>query len=700
MLTLCCFNVWAQTPENTVTDGDRSAKLTTSWRGKAVVSFSDRGDDDYRVGYFVKDGKILAERSLLGKQDADTNRLDLDLSANGEAFSAVIAHGEQTDLTLTGKIKAWDNSKGDNASDFSGLGALVVASDHAKVTLDGMDIQTKGFVRAAFIVDEQANLLVKNSTITALGANPFVDIYPGYANGANISKMVSPPWVLGIQGGVRTANMLGKQPTMTVLNTKVTAGGWGVLSIDGSQAPVMNVVDSDLRILTEAQGGMSAGNFAYSPRYGTGYGTYAIGGAVQNLYGTTVTGATYATIFTGGAANYAASNGDIVLADASGKALPMVTGKNRASRIDTVWGFMSHGDAVLNVSQGTQVNSAEATFLYKSGNAKIRFDAAKLTPQSGIILQMMDNDDRIVGGEMAAFNTEFNEKAGWPSENGNITAKMDLPKTTAAIRCQRPDGPPPGGMPPSGMPPSGNPPSGSPPMGNPPAGAPPAGSSPVGAPPMGNPPSGMPPNGCPPPHHTATEDSVAANDSNNGDNSGSMVGSDGLPVNSPHRQPVQNAAEVTFVNGDYRGDLFNGTGYYAQMAVPMHVVIGKGATLSGAISLTETRHVNEKGEQNTHFTINEYYYLGHVANRNFRNGDASAAVTLKDGGVWRVTGQSLLSRLTLTDGKIIADDNKTVVMTIDGKETAIEAGDYQGEIVISLKDVPIKSQRGGSLRPK
>ena len=31
--------------------------------------------------------------------------------------------------------------------------------------------------------------------------------------------MLSPPWVLGIQGGVRAANMLGNKSTLTVVNS-------------------------------------------------------------------------------------------------------------------------------------------------------------------------------------------------------------------------------------------------------------------------------------------------------------------------------------------------------------------------------------------------------------------------------------------------------------------------------------------------
>lgn len=128
-----------------------------------------------------------------------------------------------------------------------------------------------------------------------------------------------------------------------------------------------------------------------------------------------------------------------------------------------------------------------------------------------------------------------------------------------------------------------------------------------------------------------------------------------------------------------KGDLFNGSGYYGQDAKALDVVIGAGAVLDGAISATETRHINEKGEQNTHFTIKEFYYLGHVENRVFFNGDNVVEVVLKDGGVWNVTGDGIINALTVGEGCTF--NGKA---SIDGKEIAIEAGKkYEGVIAIS-----------------
>jgi len=365
---------------------------------------------------------------------------------------------------------------------------------------------------------------------------------------------------------------------------------------------------------------MSSGNFPYSSRYGSGYGTYMIGNAVQNFYGVNFKGMTYTTICRGGDAYYRSSSGNIELADAEGNAIETVTGKGSPSTINNVFGFMAHGGGSVNVLDGSIVNSEEATFLHKAGVVSFIADNAVLNPGSSIILQMIDDDDKTVGGSMAAFNTEFNEAAGWPSENGNVTKPGSV---TAG------DGP--------------------------------------GAPP--GPPEDQNSQGGPGP-----------------DGPGGPPGGPGGPGPGPG-PGGPGTAKLILTNGNYNGDVLNGSGYYKQTGNELEVSIGKGATLKGSISLTETRHIDENGKQNTHFTINEYYYLGHVENRNYRNETATVSVSLKDGGKWIVTGENLISELIVDNGTVEGMDGARVVMTVDGQEKEIKPGEtYSGDIVVSLID--------------
>jgi hypothetical protein len=216
--------------DNYVVDHRETWETVPTYEG-VVTSYTGRNPEQYSVGYYVEDGAIVGDLSLLG-DDAQVTDLDFDLIVydnvsdytDDEAdyiFNPVIAKGEGTDLTLTGSMIAYDNSDGAIGSDFSGCGAMIVATDYAKVLVNKMKIYTEGFVRAAFIPDNHGQIMVKKSLVATMGANPLTEVYDGYVNSADQSIMISPPWVLGIQGGARLANMLGENSTMTVIDSKV-----------------------------------------------------------------------------------------------------------------------------------------------------------------------------------------------------------------------------------------------------------------------------------------------------------------------------------------------------------------------------------------------------------------------------------------------------------------------------------------------
>ena len=126
------------------------------------------------------------------------------------------------------------------------------------------------------------------------------------------------------------------------------------------------------------------------------------------------------------------------------------------------------------------------------------------------------------------------------------------------------------------------------------------------------------------------------------------------------------------------GDLLNGSGYYGQQAKQLYITLGKGAKLTGSVSATETIHVDENGRQITHFTIDEYYYLGRVANRVFFNGDNRVEVTLEPGSSWTVTKPGVITSLTVCEGAALHGK-----VRVDGVELIPEAGKtYTGIIEV------------------
>ena len=163
--------------------------------------------------------------------------------------------------------------------------------------------------------------------------------------------------------------------------------------------------------------------------------------------------------------------------------------------------------------------------------------------------------------------------------------------------------------------------------------------------------------------------------------------------------PVVNHLNVE--GTELSGDIYNGSGYYGQTAVGVEINLGKDAVLNSAIAQTETIHTDainytskvlaegtsaEEAGQVTSFTIAEYYNIGHVANRFYNNGDNTIAVNLTDNAVWNVTGDCLLSSLSIADGAVVQGLGGTVTMTVDGTETEIAPGEYEGEIRLSYTE--------------
>jgi hypothetical protein len=149
-------------------------------------------------------------------------------------------------------------------------------------------------------------------------------------------------------------------------------------------------------------------------------------------------------------------------------------------------------------------------------------------------------------------------------------------------------------------------------------------------------------------------------------------------------------SNINISGTELTGDIYNGSGYYEQSATPIAVNLGEGAVLNGAIAATSCIHVDKDydrsmtddealAHQNTSFTISEYFYIGQVANKIYFNGNNTIAVNLTDDAVWNVTGESLITSLTVGENATI---NGTV--TIDGETVEIVAGQtYTGNIVVT-----------------
>ncbi|TPV57353.1 hypothetical protein FJ444_13240 [Aestuariibacter sp. GS-14] len=566
-----------------------SDKFSQSPAGKTA-----RGVDNFRAALYVNadgvnEAHSIEQAVISGTFDA-TLAKDIQITSASPNFNGIMVDGPVIYRIENATLNFRSQGDGSDVSDFAGYGAPVAAYNGARLVVDNSTIHSSGVGRLAVFSYEDADVMVSNSTLSADGGQ----LYEGYANSADFSLMVAPPWVLGIKGTARTTNMMGNKTSFTLVNSSVTAANWGVVSTDLGEAMLLTIVDSTLTL--------NGHKDPFSAKYGSGYGTYILG-SEQFYYGATINAGTYGGIIRNGKAYYGSSRFSEPLAIYPRDQLPTgktqvdffgierpvydvkpakdavftgITGKGQHSRIiSDNFGWMAHGDGDITLDDGTEVNSGKSTFLLKEGNINIQLQGGvKLNPADGILVQLMDNDDMLVGLQQDSqvelhFNTTFSEPAGF--------AGLDYP--------------------------------------------------------------------------------VTANNNN----------STTVTVNTEQVELV--------------GDMFNGTGYFGgQSGDNLHITLGKDTSLTGRISATTVQHINEKGEQVTHFTESQYYYLGHVANRIFNNGHNQVQVTMESGSSWHVTGKSVLHSLTIKAGAKLSGDNLRLI--VNGQAVAVKPGEFKGEIVL------------------
>ncbi len=551
-----------------------SCELKAEWDGR------------YEAALLVTKDGLCAEKSntdaIQGGQYDETGAQGICVESEEPAFSAVLVDGGKYSLKDS-RICLNTKADGHEVCDFIGLGSAVCAFNGARVEIENCEIETTGVAKCTVFADEGSDVVVKDSKLSVWGGK----LYENYPNCADFNIMVAPPWVLGIMGNARGTNLMGHKGSTVLVNTDVKAANWGALSTDNGEENLLVVVDSTLSV----EGSEEDKTNPYFKKYGSGYGTYILG-TDEDFRGVKMYCGTYIGIARDGNAIYRSSRGSVrVLSPRTGEVLYEGEGKGNITELySEAFGIMAHGFAELTVTEGTVMETENAAFLLRCGGIKIDVsDGAQLKVKDGVILQIMDDDDMSVGVDWDSpyelhFKTEFNEKEGWPSENGQISSMMPPPPPPPVPEDPEMDPPPP-----------------------------------------------------------------------------------------PQFDVHFRASDVTL-----NGDLYNGSGYYGQKAKQLYVTLGKGAVLNGAIAATETIHVDENGRQNTHFTIDEYYYLGHVANRNYFNGENNVEVTLEAGSVWNVTKESLITSLTVMEGAVLHGK-----VLLDGEEIVPVAGQScKGRIVL------------------
>ena len=385
------------------------------------------GGDDYAYDaalYVTSDGidaeKSATERISSGEYDDSTaTGIVIDDSESGHNGILVV----DADYTISdATIDMLTDADGSDTCDFSGKGTAIAAfGDDANVTVEDSTIHTAGVATMPIFADSGATVTIRNSTLQSDGGT----LSSEYLNTPSQTLMVAPPWILGIMGNSRCSNMMGRDTTTNVIDSETSAGAWAVLSTDAGDDMYLNVYNSSLTLNNadesaaaplQAEGGQISETLdnPYTVNYGSGYGTYVIGRAVETFAGAEINVGTYATIFTGGSATYTAleAGETYELKNHAGETTATYEAtEDKVTEIHSdTFGFMAHqNENNITVEKGTVVDSGYATFLVKTGASNqvltASVDDAQIT-NGGVLIQVMDNDDTTNGGMMDADDPE------------------------------------------------------------------------------------------------------------------------------------------------------------------------------------------------------------------------------------------------------------------------------------------------------
>lgn len=335
------------------------------------------------------------------------------LQATNTGFVAVDGTKESTKVVVSdADLSFSDSSSGANANDYSGLGAVFTAVGAPETTtrleLKDVNIVTEGFMRDAVVSGDHADVLMSGCNVLNAGKNPLNESYDGYASSGAKPFMISPPWTWGVYGGVRTANVVGAQGSLTVSDSSLESGSWAVLSADSCDRPTINVVDSSLSISAydsdEPAGNssdfsMNGGSalFGYERAYGSGCGLYGSGSMSGNLLGATIDGTTYASVLEGAGKMYfgASTKNRSLRNEATGAQLFSYGGPGQETVVNSMFGVMSRGGVEqVTLDAGSVWNTEEASILVSGPQrASYVIRGARIRPRSGVLFQMMDCDE-------------------------------------------------------------------------------------------------------------------------------------------------------------------------------------------------------------------------------------------------------------------------------------------------------------------
>ncbi len=646
-------------------------QVTESKAYYGLSSFTGFDGMPYDPAVYVENGGLVevgtdASSVEEGEYDA-TTMAGAKIQSSEDEFSAVILNN--SDYTITDSvINLNSESDGTRVNDFCGLGSAIINTNGGTLYIENTTISTTGVAKTAVFSDNGANTIMKNCILTSEGGT----LYDGYYSNASQNMMVAPPWVLGLDdtvANVRTTSMMGAFTTHTFVDCQVNSAGWGSLSTDADAGQSSSLHQHLIAINTS------------SDVENSGYIAYVQSDDMAEFYGVDFSAGTYVVIMTGGEATFKsytggqkidiiqyneetekdsrylfededyAETGGVPVADSGDVIATVVSDQVEEGTVvpsvikSDAFAFMFHnnfanGWNVVNILDGTEVYSENATFLVKKINADITVDDATVVSNDGVLLQIIDNDDDYVGPDMSltwglddaeigrvigstniedkmagescifpTFSEHLVEPAGWSYE----WTEKDMEVTAASLNTTGD----------SGWVVNLN-----------------LSNTVIDGDVWNS--SGY-----------VTENGGTSLNVNLGENAELT----GIISSGAYKHTLQNNEELYVEDSD-----IDAGGYYEALVGNAYAEANDG--------IADWANAN---------------YLGHVENTQYANGYNSVSVVLDANAVWTVTDECIIDELVIGEDASIVAAEGTLTMTVDGIETEIAAGQqYEGDIVITM----------------
>lgn len=391
--------------ETAIAPGNYQGRVVLTPSKDLLIHFSEMGmssDFKYRQGIYVNNGQYQPEQSVpaavSGGTVSDSAANNINITSTAERFNGIIIAGNSTYTINQPNIRLTGNGK----NDFAGVGAAVRAGDSSKVTINQAKINNTGAVRTAIWVGDNSETIINDSEIEVHDGVLPKNYGWSFVKGPDSSGtvMMEVPWMLGLIGNNRATLVTGSG-IARYNHSHIKAQAWGAISTDAIKEGKVYLTKSHIETVD------------------SGYGAFADGNSLVYSSGSTFDVADYGAIMGGG---------KVVLTDGS------VVNSRRV-------GIMAHGGhgGQLTIDKGSIINSVKAAIQFKSSSPSILVDNAQLNSKSGVILQMMVNDDpnRMGGGGGAPGGAPSGQPAGAPAAmaanaNANTTpgtSNQDLQAT-------------------------------------------------------------------------------------------------------------------------------------------------------------------------------------------------------------------------------------------------------------------------------